>query len=154
MTVDILIPYNFTINDTKSIDFVKQKYSSDKETKITLFHAYTPVPKIDITNNPIMEKITSQTSYLRYKQQERKNALWEVRQDFIDQGFDGDNINCIFTPIKQDIAVDIINIVESGKFNVIVLNNNPGNILNYFSRSISKRLAQYFDRETEIHIVN
>ena len=154
MTIDILIPYNFTINDVKSIDFVEQRYGSEEKANITLFHAYTPVPEIDITNNPIMEKITHQTAYLRYKQKERRNALWEVRQKMMDQGFNGDNINCIFIPIKQDIAVDIINLVESGKFNIIVLNNNPGNILNYFSRSISKRLTQYFGRETEIHIVN
>ena len=154
MAENILIPYNFTINDKKSVGFVKHGYGNAEKAKITLFHAYSPVPVIDTRNNPIMEKITRQTSYLRTLQKEHKNALFEVRQEMIDMGFDGDNINCIFTPLKEDIVIDIIKFTESQKINVIVLNRNPGNILNYFSRSTSKRLIQYFSREVEIHVVN
>ncbi len=154
MAENILIPYNYTINDDQSIDFVRQKYGSSEETKITLFHAYSPVPVIDTHNNPIMEKIIRQTSYLRALQKEHKNALLKVRQEMINMGLNGDNINCIFAPLKEDIVIDIIRLAESKKINAIVLNRNPGNILNYFIRSTSKRLIQYFSRDVEIYVVN
>jgi len=156
MVLNILIPYNFTSNDAKSIDFVKQRYNPQEKLNMTLFHAYSPSPlaEIDTRNNPIMEKIRNQTSYLRARQIERKNTLLEIRQGLVDHGFNGDHINCLFIPIKHDIVTDIIKLTKSKNFNVIILNRKPGNILNYFTRSVSKRLIQYFGRETTIHIVN
>jgi len=136
MTVKILIPYNFTANDEKSIDFVNYRYAGEKRVDITLFHAYSPVPEIDTLNNPIMEKVVSKTSYLRRQQEEQKNVLEQARQKLMNLGFNGDHIHCLFVPIKQDIADDVIMLMRTHQFNTVILNRNPGNILNYFSRSI------------------
>ena len=75
MTIKILIPYNFTLNDEKSIEFVGQRYRGKADVNITLFHGYAPVPEIDVKNNPIMEKMKANVSYLRMQQEEQRQAL-------------------------------------------------------------------------------
>lgn len=154
MTVKILIPYNFTMNDEKSIDFVGHRYAGKEDVDITLFHAFILVPEIDTRNNPIMDKMTRNTSYLRQQQDEQKNALEEARQKLMDYGFAGQHIHCRYIPIRQDIARDIIWLWKTEKFDVVVLNRNPGNIINYFSRSISKRVTRHVEGGIGVHIVN
>ena len=154
MAVKILIPYNFTLNDEKSIDFVGNRYARRKEVEITLFHAFTPVPEIDTRDNPIMNKMIRNTSYLRCQQDEQKNALEAARQKLIEYGFAGQHIDCRYIPVRQDIADDIIWLWKTEKFDVVVLNRNPGNIINYFSRSISKRVTRHVEGGIGVHIVN
>ncbi len=154
MAVKILIPYNFTLNDEKSIDFAGDRYARRKEVEITLFHAFTPVPEIDTRDNPIMNKMIRNTSYLRGQQDEQKNALEAARQKLIEYGFAGRHIDCRYIPVRQDIADDIIWLWKTEKFDVVVLNRNPGNIINYFSRSISKRVTRHVEGGIGVHIVN
>ncbi|HGY12051.1 MAG TPA: hypothetical protein ENK36_06780, partial [Desulfobacterales bacterium] len=99
MAVKILLPYNFTLNDEKSIDFVGNRYARRKEVEITLFHAFTPVPEIDTRDNPIMNKMIRNTSYLRGQQDEQKNALEAARQKLIEYGFAGRHIDCRYIPV-------------------------------------------------------
>lgn len=152
MAVKILIPYNFTMNDEKAIEFVGHKYAGEKEAEATLFHAYSPPPAIDTKNNPIMDKMNRNLSYLRQQQTEQKNALDNASNKLMNYGFSSNNIHCIYQPIKRDIAEDIIRLWQEQNFDVVVLNRNPGNIINYFSRSISKRVTQ--KNELKVHIIN
>ncbi|MCP3941986.1 MAG: hypothetical protein GY710_10950 [Desulfobacteraceae bacterium] len=154
MPVNILIPYNFTANDEIAIDFVGQRYGKRKEVEITLFHAFTPVPEIDTRNNPIMDKVIKNASYVRFQQGEEKHAMEAAKQKLINYGFAGQNIHCLYRPVRQDIADDIIRLWKMGKFDVVVLNRNPGNIINYFSRSISKRVTRHVEGGIGVHIVN
>lgn len=154
MTVKILIPYNFTVNDEKSIDFVTTRFAEKKDVEITLFHAYSPVPEIDMRNSPIMEKLARETSHLKHQQTEKKERFDKIRQSLIAQGFDTTLIHCLFVPVKQDIAEDIITLCITQKFEIVVLTRNPGNIINYFTRSISKRVTRKLDGKAEIHVLN
>ncbi|WP_300464198.1 hypothetical protein [Desulfobacula sp.] len=154
MTVKILIPYNFTPNDEKAIEFVGRRYGKRKHVEITLFHAFTPVPEIDNRNNPIMDKVVHNTTYLHRQQDEQKNALEVARQKLINYGFDGNDIKCRYLPVKKDVADDIIRLWKTEAFDAVVLNRNPGNIINYFTRSISKRVAQQVHGGIGVHIVN
>ena len=154
MATKILIPYNFTINGEKSIEFVGQRYARRKDVEITLFHAFTPVPEIDTRDNPIMDKMARNTSYLRCQQDEQKNILEENREKLINYGFDCRHIHCRYVPVRQDVAEDIIRLLKTENFDVVVLNRNPGNIINYFSRSISKKVTRYVEEGIEIHIAD
>jgi hypothetical protein len=154
MPVNILIPYNFTLNDEAAIDFVVQRYGKRNEVGITLFHAFTPVPEIDTKNDPIMEKVVRNTSYLRLQQDGEKQALEAARQTLINHGFAGLHIHCLYRPLQRDVAHDIIDLWRREKFDVVVLNRNPGNIINYFSRSISKRVTRHVEGGIGVHIVN
>ena len=75
----ILVPYNFTGNDQKALDFVIQRYGQDANVEITLFHAYTAVPKIDVSDKTTMTLMNSNLSYLRQK-------ITELEIEF-DKGF-------------------------------------------------------------------
>lgn len=154
MAIKILIPYNFTTNDKKSIDFVGQRYSKKKDVEITLFHVFTPVPEIDVRNNPIMKQVVRNTAYLLSQQAEQKNALEAAKQELMNYGFANHRIQCLYMPMRKDIADDIIKLWKTEKFDIVVLNQNPGNIINYFTRSISKRFSQNVAGSLGIHIVN
>ncbi len=154
MPVKILIPYNFTVNDNIAIDFVGRRYGERKKVEITLFHGFTPVPEFDPRNNPIMGKVIHNTAYLRVRQEEEKQALETARQALMTHGFAGHHIHCLYRPIGNDIADDIIRLWKTGKFDVVVLSRNPGNIINYFSRSISKRVTRHVEGGIGVHIVN
>lgn len=154
MAMKILIPCNFTPNDKTAVDFAGDQYGTDTEADVTLFHAYTPLPEIDTHNNPIMEKMHRETLYLRQQLTEEKEILEETRKSLMQKGFKSDRVHVLFTPVKKDVADDIIGLVKKQGFDVVVLNRNPGNIINYFTRSISKRLTARLDRRTRIHIVN
>lgn len=154
MSVKILIPYNFSPNDRKAVDFAGQRYSERQGVEVTLFHAYTPVPEMDIRDTPIMKKVIHNASVLQLQQDERKNALERERERLMKQGIAGHNVHCIFRPVRVDVATDIIRLWKEGKFDVVVLNRNPGNIVNFFSRSISKRIVRHIEGGIGVHIVN
>jgi hypothetical protein len=78
----------------------------------------------------------------------------KVKGVLVNYGFASQNIHCLLRPIKTDIAADIIQLWKFENFDVVVLNRNPGNIVNYFSRSTSKRITQYRDGIIGVHIVN
>ena len=154
MAVTILIPYNFTRNDEKAIDFVGQRYADHKDVSITLFHAFTPVTEIDDPNNPIMKKVIRNTAYLRCQQEDQKEALNLARNKLMNHGFAEHHIKCLFMPAKQDIADSIIALCKTDKIDVVVLNRNPWNIINYFSRSISKKVVRKLGKKIRVHIVD
>lgn len=154
MAMKILIPWNFGPNDEKSIRFAVNHYRENPDAQITLFHVFSPVPEIDTRNNPIMEKLNRETLYLRHRQHEEKEAMEEARRDLIQSGFKGDQVDILFKPVRHDVAEDIIRLVRKGEYNRVILNRNPGNIVNYFSRSISKRVIRKLEKQTQIHIVN
>jgi hypothetical protein len=101
-----------------------------------------------------MAKVVQNTALLRLKQEEQKNALEEAKTQLVSHGIPGENIHCLFKPVHLDIAADIIQLWKEGRFDVVVLNRNPGNIVNFFSRSISKRIVRHVEGGIGVHIVN
>ncbi len=154
MTVKILTPCNFTQNDQKAVQYVGKRYGGEEDVEVTLFHVYTPPPEIDVTNNPIMEKMQANVSYLRMQTEEQKRALEKIKKDLVDYGFKATQVEIVFQPVKVDAATDIINQWKQGKFNIVVLTRNPGSIVNYFSRSITKRVIRWDNGKINVEIVN
>lgn len=154
MSNKVIIPYNFTVNDEKSIEFVVNRYQGVKDVVLTLFHAYHPVPQISSLNNPIMDKMNRTTSFLRQQLKEQEEKLEQVKKQLVDAGFRSDNINCLFTTLKDDISSDLIRLIQKEKYDTVVLNRNPGNIINFFTRSVSKRVSNILNTSVSIHIVN
>ena len=154
MSFKILIPYNFTPNDDKAIDFVGRRYGKLEEVAVTLFHAFTPLPEMTIKENPVMKKVVHNAAILQLQQEERKKALEAARETLMAYGIDKSRIQCIFAPVKGDVAMDIIRVWKTGEYDVVVLNRNPGSIVNFFSRSISKRIAQHMEGGIGLYIVN
>ena len=145
MPVEVIIPYNFTENDKKSIDFVINHYLDSLDVQLTLFHGYTPVPEINSQNNPIMDKMNRAVSHLRNQLKEQEEMLEGVKQNLIEKGFHHQNIKCKFVPLVEDIASDLTLLIKNEHYDAVVFNKTPGNIINYFTRSISGRVLKAFE---------
>lgn len=153
-TCRVLVPSNFMANDDKSLVFVIQKYSHDKDVRVTLFHAYTPVPVIDVRNNPIMEKMSGNLSYLKQCQESREEELQKAKEKLVKGGFETSQVDYIFTSLKSNIATDIITLVREKKFNVVVMNRTPNKIAKFFMRSVSKKISDGLKGAADVYVLN
>jgi len=82
----ILIPYNYSPNDQKAIRFAIDAFSGENQNRFTLFHAYTPIPEVDVRANPENLKLRSGMTYLSSELKEKENALKEVAQQGVTVG--------------------------------------------------------------------
>lgn len=57
-----------------ALDFVCQTFSDKKETEVTLFNAYIPVPAIEMRGSPIMEQMKDNLSYLSQRVKDPEDA--------------------------------------------------------------------------------
>jgi nucleotide-binding universal stress UspA family protein len=140
-TPKILLPYNFTSYDKKALDFVCRTFSDKKEAEVTLFNAYTPVPTIEMRGSPIMEQMKNNLSYLSQRVKEQEDALHVIKNHLLGKGFSEDNIDIVFEPKNRDVAGDIIDLAQDGRFNVVVLNRKPGKIARFFAGSVSSKVV-------------
>ncbi len=154
MSVKVIIPYNFSANDAKSMDFVTSNYLGREDVHLALFHGYQPVPVINSLNNPIMDKMNQATSHLRKQLNDQERMLAAVKQQLVAKGFRPQQIDCLFVALKEDLASDLIRLIINEKYDAVVLNKNPGNIINYFTRSLSGRIAKVLEPQVRVHIVN
>jgi len=155
MTISrVLVPLNFMANDEKSLMSVIQKYSHDTDVEITLFHAYTPVHEIDVRNNPIMEKMAANLSYLKQCQEAKEEELQRAMDKLVKGGFEASRVNYIFTSLKNNIAADIVSLVSEKNFNVVVMNRTPNKIAKFFMRSVSKKVSDSLKGAAEVYILN
>ena len=135
----ILLPYNFTSYDKKALDFVIRTFAGRKDADITLFNAYTPAPPIDMRGSPIMEQMKDTLSYLSQRVNEQDDELKAVKNHLLEKGFSEDKIHIVFEPKKKDVAGDIIDLMQSGRFNILVLNRKPAKIARFFTGSVSSK---------------
>ena len=133
----VLVPFNFTDYDGKALDFVIQRFANDESIEVTLFNAYVPVPEIELRDSPIMEKISRNLGFLQQKIHAQEAEIRQAREKLLQNGFSKDRVHYIFRAIKKDVAQDIIDLTIDSRFDVVVLNRNPGKITRFFSRSVS-----------------
>jgi hypothetical protein len=138
----VLVPYNFTIYDEKALDFVTRRFSNDKGVEVTLFNAYTRMPKIELRRSQIMEKISSNLAYLQQKIYEQENCIKQAREKLIQNGFSSNRVHYIYRALNKDVAQDIIDLVLDKGFDMVVLNGKPGNITRFFSGSVSYKVMK------------
>jgi hypothetical protein len=137
----ILLPYNFTSYDKKALDFVIRTFADKKGAELTVFNAYTPAPPIEMRGSPVMEQMKDTLSYLSQRVNEQDDELKTVRKQLLEKGFLEDKTHIVFEPKKKDIAGDIIDLAQSGRFNVVVLNRRPAKIARFFTGSVSSKVV-------------
>jgi hypothetical protein len=138
----ILVPYNFTANDEKAIDLVIQNFSQLPDTRITLFHAYLPVPNIEISDKTVMSRISGNLSYLRQKISDLEAEIVKARDRLTEAGFPRESVGYTFKPQDRGAAQEIIDQAISGEYTGIVLNRSPASIRKFFTPSVSKRVVK------------
>lgn len=138
-TFRILLPYNYSPNDQKAIRFAIDAFAGKKDARVTLFHAYTPLPEIDVTASPENTKMRSGITYLTKERNEKEEALKEVGDMLVAGGFDRDAISCVFKRRVKNSAEEIVDAVAG--FNVLVLSRGAGRVTHFFTRSIYARVV-------------
>ena len=130
----ILLPYNFSPNDQKALEFIAKTFGNRDDIDITIFHAYTPISEIEETDHQsATAKLKRRLSYLTQELTEREIALQELRTQIINSGFDREHVRYIFMSRKKEIAAAIIDEVEEGAYDIVVLNHKPGKVTRFFT---------------------
>lgn len=132
----ILVPYNFTSQDRKAVDFVLRTYSLQPEAEVILFHAFTPVPEFEMREARVMEKLKSNLSYLNSQAAERNKALKELQQELQQEGFGEDRVKLSNRPRKKDIAAEIVEYANQENCAVIVISHKPGKTKRFFTGNV------------------
>lgn len=138
-TFRILLPYNFSPNDQKAIRFTIDAFAGRTESSVTLLHAYTPLPNIDVTASPENVKMRSGMTYLAAELKEKEEALKVVGDMLVESGFDGDAVTCVFKKRSKSAAEEIVEMVAG--CNVLVLSRGAGKVTHFFTRSIYARVV-------------
>ena len=138
----LLVPYNFTRQDQKALDFLIQTFAHLPNAVITLFYSYTPVPEISMRENPIMEKVRGNLSYLNQAIKAQQESLEQAKAHLAAKGFAADRIHTLFKPRKKDVASEILDLNKDQSFDMIVLNRNPGKVTRFFSGSVFNKVIQ------------
>ena len=131
----LLLPYNFTGFDQKALDFVINTFGKIKNSEITVFNAYTPIPEIDTAATSITGKLKGSLSYLSQKISEQEAELKTIKQKLVENGFEDDRVQTVFQPRKKEVAAEIIDIAKNNKFDVIVISHKPGRATRFFTGS-------------------
>ena len=131
----LLLPYNFTGFDQKALDFVITTFGKTKNSEITVFNAYTPIPEIDTAATSITGKLKGSLSYLSQKISEQEAELQTIKQKLVENGFEDDRVQTVFQPLKKEVAAEIIDIAKNHKFDVIVISHKPGKATRFFTGS-------------------
>jgi len=137
----ILLPYNFARNDRKTMEFVINTFVNQKDAEVTLFNVYTPVPKIEMRGSPIMEKMASSMQHLMLKVNEQEVALKAVKQELLKNGFSENQVLHIFKPRKKDVALEIIDLCQNGKFNLVVISHKQTMITRFFTANVFAKVV-------------
>ncbi len=138
----ILVPYNFTVYEQKALDFVVSVFAGAKETKVTLFNTYTPVPEIDLSGSPEMGKMRTGLIHLSEEMKRRETGL-KAALDFLrNNGFPEEQTDYILKKKEKDVAEEIMDAVSSGQYDVLVLSPTPGKAARLFARSVHERVLR------------
>ena len=136
----ILVPFNFTAQEKKSLQFLIETYAGLKDVHITLFHAFAPLPGIDSTGIHEMKKMSEGIAFLSGEKKRKKEGLDSARKFLIQNGFEGKQIDFIFKEKQKVVADEIIDAVNEKDYNILVLSRQPGKVKRMFARSVHTKL--------------
>ena len=148
----ILLPYNFAQKDRKAMQFVIDTFRDRPEVRITLFHAFTPLPAIDVSGALEKSKLGSNMSYLQQKISELESTFRSVRLQLVQNGFSETQVKALFKPRKKEVAAEILELNRIEIFDLIVLSHMSRKIKQFFTGSVPNRLLAEL-KDTTVCIV-
>ena len=139
----ILLPHNFTDYDHRALDFVIRTFAHLKEVELTLFNAHTPLPEIasHVHEAQIMDKLKANLNQLAHRINEQGDALKNIKNKLLQNGFSDDQVKCIFKPRKTDTAGEILALVSAEHFDIVVINHRPGKVTRFFTGSVYQKIV-------------
>ena len=139
-TLNILMPYNFTSYEEKSLEFLIKNFVHREEVRILLFHSYTPIPAVDMTASPEMKKMTSGMAFLTEEARRKEEGLHLIEQRLQRNGFREAQIACRFKKREKSVADEIMAVARDEKAEILVLSRRPGKVGRLFARSVHVRV--------------
>ena len=136
----VLILYSFTNYDKKSLDFVVRTFAENKNVEITLFNAYIPLPKLDLKESTVMEKLKGNLNYLSSKIHDQEQGLKSVKHQLVLSGFSDDQVGYIFKEKEKDMALELKDVIEEGGYSVLVLSRQAGKVSRLFVQGIHDKI--------------
>jgi hypothetical protein len=106
---------------------------------ITVFHAYTPLPGIEIEAGRVTEKMKGSLRHLSQQLIEQEDVLKSVARTLSQSGFPN-RAHSLFKPRKKDIANEIIETARDMQVEFIILNRKHERITRFFSSSVSQKI--------------
>jgi len=150
---NVLVPYNFTGQDRKALEFVIQTFMHLENCDVTLFNVYTPIPETDKMKDRVMERMQSNLQYLRKMIKDQEENLKAAKAHLVAEGFPENRVKISFKPKKRDIATQIIQEANNRNISVVVLNRKPGKISRFYTGSVFNKVVVTLKQAT-ICIVN
>jgi hypothetical protein len=138
--VRILVPYNFAPHERRALDFVVSTFVSNKEAKITLFHAYTPLPVVDMDASPELSKMRGAMVTLSKELAEKEASIKATKKYLVDSGFSEDQLDYVFREKEKSVSDEIVDVVTKGHYKIIVLSPTAARVTRLFSRSTYSKL--------------
>jgi hypothetical protein len=140
--IKILVPYNFSVHEWKAFDFVINILGVRKDAKITLFNTYVPVPEIDLTGNPELDKMKGGLIFLSEELKRKEQGLQSAVTYFLQHGFLEDQVDFVFKKKEKDVAEEIVDAVVGGHYDIVVLRPTPGKVSRLFARSVHEKVLR------------
>ena len=140
--IKILVPYNFSIHEWKAFDFVINILGGRDDVKITLFNTYVPVPEVDLTGNPELDKMKGGLIFLSEELKRKEQGLKSAVTYFVQHGFVEDQVDFVFKKKEKDVAEEIVDAVVTGRYDMVVLRPTPGKVSRLFARSVHEKVLR------------
>lgn len=136
----ILVPFNFTPYEEKTLDFLIGTYANREAVQVTVFHAYTPLPAVDMDASPEMRKIASGMAFLSEDIRRKEEALKSTKELLLKNGFMEDQIDYVFKEREKPIEEEIIEAASKAHYRVVLLSHQPGKVTRFFSKSVHTKV--------------
>ena len=121
----ILVYYNFTAQEEKTLDFVARTYANRDDVQVTLFNAYTSLPTIDMQAGPEMTKMKMGLARLADGVREKEEGLKSAKDFLVRNGLQDDQVDYLFKEKEKSTADEIIHTVSKHHYRVLVLTREP-----------------------------
>ncbi|RLB43568.1 MAG: hypothetical protein DRH12_02675 [Deltaproteobacteria bacterium] len=136
----ILVPYDLRHCEKRVLDFLINSFSSSRDIALTLFHCYAPLPEIDTDSSAVLGRLQDTMRSLKEELRKKESGLKWARTYLLKSGFSNEQVDYIFKPLEKDISYEIIEVVQSKGYDMIVLCRSPGRIARLLGRSVSYKL--------------
>jgi hypothetical protein len=135
----ILVPYNFTAHEEKTLDFITRTYANRDDIQVTLFNAYTSLPTVDMQAGPEMAKMKIGLARLSDEVREKEIGLKSAKEFLVRNGLKDEQVDYIFREREKSVADEIINTVSKHHYRVLILSRQL-KVRGLFGRSISTKV--------------
>ncbi len=144
-TKKILVPYNFTRQDEKVLNYVFSTYVDQKNIIITLLHLYTPLTKYSQlkrgkVSSPVVTTTGEKTGRKITSIMDKEYKFNNLKSIFLEKGFHEENIDFSFAAKSKSISNDIVSKIKEEDYDVVILSYSSKKGRMFFVESIHERI--------------